>query len=146
MGSVFGGSQMNAVRKKYLYQLNTDADVVQLKPKSELPPALRSIVTLVIQVVVASGLASPADRKFPPCLRFLTRHWRQFRSHIMLHRIGTFRISRTHNGAMVRDADKFDNWGSKYFDDMRAAKAWAHLAQLQKAARVFHPKPILSFA
>jgi hypothetical protein len=64
----------------------------------------------------------------------------------MLHRIGTFRISRTHNGAMVRDADKFNNWGSKYFDDMRAAMAWAHLAQLQKAARAFHPKPILSFA
>jgi hypothetical protein len=64
----------------------------------------------------------------------------------MLHRIGTFRISTTHNGAMVRDADKFNNWGCKYFANMRAAKAWAHLAQLQKAARVFHPKPILSFA
>ena len=64
----------------------------------------------------------------------------------MLHRIGTFRISRTHNGAMVRDADKLNNWGCRYFGDMYSAKAWAHLAQSQKAARVFYSKPILSFA
>jgi hypothetical protein len=64
----------------------------------------------------------------------------------MLHRIGTFRISQTHNGAMVRDSDKFNNWGCRYFANVRSAQAWAHLAQSQKAARVFHAKPVLSFA
>jgi hypothetical protein len=62
------------------------------------------------------------------------------------YRIGTFRISRNANGVVVRDADKLNNWGSKYFPDMPTAKAWAHLAQSQKAQRVFHAKPILSFA
>lgn len=62
------------------------------------------------------------------------------------YRIGTFRIVRTDNGVVVRDADKFNNWGCKYLLDMPAAKAWAHLAQLQKSQRVFHSKPILSFA
>jgi hypothetical protein len=64
----------------------------------------------------------------------------------MFHRIGTFRISRDHKSVVVRDADKFNNWGCKYFADMPSAKAWAHLAQSQKAEPVFHARPILSFA
>ena len=62
------------------------------------------------------------------------------------YRIGTFRIVRNSNAVVVRDADKFNNWGIKYFPDMPTAKAWAHLAQSQKAERVFHARPILSFA
>lgn len=62
------------------------------------------------------------------------------------HRIGTFRISLTDNAVLVRDADKFNNWGRKYFADIPAAQAWARWAQSLKAGRVFHAKPFLSFA
>ena len=62
------------------------------------------------------------------------------------HRIGTFRISRNANAVVVRDADKFNNWGRKYFPDIPTAKAWAHWAQSLKAGPVFHAKPALSFA
>ena len=48
------------------------------------------------------------------------------------YRIGTFRISRNANAVVVRDADKFNNWGSKYFPDMPTAKAWAHLGAVDK--------------
>jgi hypothetical protein len=61
-------------------------------------------------------------------------------------RIGTFRISRTQNSVLVRDADKFNNWGCKYFGDVPAARAWARWAQSLKAGRVFHARPVLSFA
>ena len=62
------------------------------------------------------------------------------------YRIGTFRITCTHNAVLVRDANKFNNWGCKYFPDIPAAQAWARWAQSLKAGRAFHAKPVLSFA
>jgi hypothetical protein len=62
------------------------------------------------------------------------------------HRIGTFRIARETNLVIVRDVDKDDNWGCKYFRDAPAALAWAYWAQGMKAARVSHAAAPLPFA
>jgi hypothetical protein len=62
------------------------------------------------------------------------------------HKIGTFCITRRHNAVKVRDTDRFNNWGTKYFLDMPTALQWAHLAKLNKSRPEFHARPILSLA
>ena len=62
------------------------------------------------------------------------------------HRIGTFRIARQANAVIVRDIDKDNNWGCKYFRDAPSALAWAYRAQGMKAARVSWVEAPLSFA
>jgi len=57
------------------------------------------------------------------------------------HRIGTFRIARDANAVVVRDIDKDNNWGCKYFRDAPSALAWARLAQAMKGARVSRMAP-----
>jgi hypothetical protein len=62
------------------------------------------------------------------------------------HRIGTFRITRVHDQILVRDADKFNNWGRRYFLDMPTALAWARLAQARKAGPTLQSRPVWSLA
>ena len=62
------------------------------------------------------------------------------------HRLGTFRIAREADVVIVRDIDKDNNWGSKYFRDIPSALAWARWAQVAKGSRFSHAAPPLPFA
>jgi len=61
-------------------------------------------------------------------------------------RIGTFRIARIQDAVLVHDMDPDNNWGQKYFANVRAAQAWARWAQSLKSERGLRDKPNLLLA